>query len=89
MLWRPDGDDVAHIIDYRSLSDSIIARHDETVDALSEYVDYFGFSSSREGPCLRRGSCSTNRPTCMGKLDPVDVLPLTLLQLTFIRFSGF
>jgi hypothetical protein len=57
-----DGDDVAHALGCRSLNSLIIARHDETADALREYAGRLGFSSSREGPYMRRGSRTTNRP---------------------------
>jgi hypothetical protein len=40
----------------------IIARHDETADALREYARRLVFSSTREGPYMRWGSRTTNRP---------------------------
>jgi hypothetical protein len=57
-----DGDDVAHALGCRSLDSLIIARHDETADALRKYAGRLGFSSSCEGPHIRRGSRTTNRP---------------------------
>jgi hypothetical protein len=38
------------------------ARHDATADCLRAYAAHLGFFSSREGPYMRRGSCTTNRP---------------------------
>jgi hypothetical protein len=73
-----NGHDLARALGCRSLNSLIIARHDETADALREYAGRIGFSSSREGPYMRRGFRTTNRPGLVGTSTATSVLgPVT------------
>jgi hypothetical protein len=53
---------VAHALGCNRLSGLVQRRHDDTADALRDFVGRMGFSSSREGRYSRLAPRTTNRP---------------------------
>jgi hypothetical protein len=98
MLW------CVPFLGYRLLNSIIIAWQDETTDALREHNGRFRFTSSHEGPYMRRGSCTTNSPRAcwdlqcfirpgpghiLGDVSSTLLLPATCITQPLVSMQQF